>query len=63
VANDLTQILSAYCGRDLIGFLHEHGKVGVEAFTPDKISIGIFPTTTAAANAISDALELPKARS
>jgi hypothetical protein len=59
VANDLSQILSAYCGSSLIGFLHEHGNVGVETFTQDKTSIGIFPTTTAAANATSDVAEFP----
>jgi hypothetical protein len=55
-----SKILSVYSGRDLVGFLHvRHGKPGVEAYTSGNVLVGVFASVPAAANAISDAVELP----
>jgi hypothetical protein len=40
-------------GRTCIGFLLPRGKAGVEAFDAEDASLGIYPTTKGAADAIS----------
>jgi hypothetical protein len=44
-------ILSVTDGRQAIGFLVSRGKLGVEAFTADEESIGLFANVQAAATA------------
>ena len=48
---------SIYSGRTLLGFLTSRGKLSTEAYTPDEVSIGVFSTIKAAADALSDAAE------
>ena len=43
--------LSVSDGQETIGFLIERGKPGVEAFSANEISLGLFPNTQAAATA------------
>jgi len=45
------RILSVTDGRDCIGHLIDRGRDGVEAFTADEQSIGMFANTTDAATA------------
>jgi hypothetical protein len=52
--NAATPLVSVYDGRDCIGFIFSRGKIGFEAFDHNDRSIGIFPTQSEAANAISD---------
>jgi hypothetical protein len=47
-----TPLLSVYDGRECIGFLLKRGKSGVEAFTADELSLGIFPDEHQAARAL-----------
>jgi hypothetical protein len=44
-------ILSVTDGRQAIGFLISRGKIGVEAFTADEQSLGLFKNVPAAATA------------
>ena len=48
-------LLSIYSGRECCGFLLRHGRDGTEAFTAAEISLGIFPTDAAAADAVTAA--------
>jgi hypothetical protein len=45
---------SVYDGRTCIGFIFSRGKLGYEGFTVDDVSLGVFPTAKAAADAISE---------
>jgi len=54
---------SVYGGRTLLGFLISRGRLGTEAYTPDEVSIGVFSTIKAAADAISDSAEQWRAAS
>jgi hypothetical protein len=45
-------MLGVYDGRECIGFLILHGKMGVEAFDVHDHSLGIYPDQQSAANAI-----------
>ena len=44
-----------YDGRDCLGFILARGKLGFEAFDREEVSLGIFKTPAAAANAIAAA--------
>jgi len=44
-------ILSVTDGRECIGHLIDRGKTGVEAFTVDEVSLGLFKNVQAAATA------------
>jgi hypothetical protein len=47
-------ITSVYSGRDCIGFAIARGVRGVEAFTANERSLGLFKDVPTAANAIAD---------
>jgi len=44
-----------YDGREVRGFILARGRAGFEAFNREEISLGIFKTAAAAANAAFDA--------
>jgi hypothetical protein len=46
-------MLAIYSGQSCIGHLLLRGKAGVEAFDSDDQSLGIFPDTKTAADAVS----------
>jgi hypothetical protein len=46
-------LLSVYDGRTCLGFVLNRGRSGFEAFDRNGRSFGLFPTTAAAANAIT----------
>jgi hypothetical protein len=48
-------MLTVFEGRELCGFILPRGRAGFEAFDREEISLGLFKTAPAAANAISDA--------
>jgi hypothetical protein len=48
-----TPLLSVYDGRQLLGFLLPRGKQGVEAFSADDRSLGVYPDQRSAAAAVS----------
>jgi hypothetical protein len=41
-------------GRIILGFVFARGRTGFEGFTADQVSLGLFKTRVAAANAIAD---------
>lgn len=41
-----------YDGKDCLGFVLARGRAGHEAFTREEVSLGIFKTPAAAANAV-----------
>jgi hypothetical protein len=45
-------MLSVYDGRACVGFLLNRGRSGVEAFTADERSLGLYPTQDAGAAAL-----------
>ena len=45
---------SVYDGRECVGFIVSRGRLGYEAYTADERSLGLFPTTKLAADAISE---------
>src|SRR5262249_48076261 len=47
------KLLTVTDGRNCIGFLLSRGRDGIEAFTSDETSIGLFPTAKLAADALS----------
>jgi hypothetical protein len=49
------QAAAVHIGRDHIGFVLARGAAGIEAFTIDERSIGVFPDLTMAANAVVQA--------
>jgi hypothetical protein len=46
-------MLAVYDGRTCIGFLLKRGKAGVEGYDRDSKSLGIFPSQSEAAGAIT----------
>ena len=44
-----------YDGRECLGFVLARGRLGHEAFDHKEVSLGVFKTPTAAANAVFDA--------
>jgi hypothetical protein len=53
--HDSSAMLVVYDGRETAGFLLRRGKVGVEAF--DRDCVGLFPSESEAANAITSNME------
>jgi hypothetical protein len=47
-----TPLVSIYDGRECVGFILAHGKLGFEVFDRDERSIGVYPTQREAADAI-----------
>jgi hypothetical protein len=45
-------MLAVFDGRELCGFILKRGRTGFEAFDRDEVSLGLFKTAPAAANAI-----------
>lgn len=54
-ARIMATMSSVYDGQSCIGFVFARGAAGFEAFNADEISLGLFPTEAAAANAVADA--------
>jgi hypothetical protein len=50
-----TPMVSVYDGQQTVGLLIRRGPVGVEAFTRDEVSLGLFRNDSEAANAVIDA--------
>ncbi|MFZ1151423.1 MAG: hypothetical protein WAR76_17065 [Xanthobacteraceae bacterium] len=48
--------LAVFDGRQCLGHILSRGRLGVEAFDRDDVSLGIFPNQKAAADAISEAV-------
>jgi hypothetical protein len=48
--------LTVYDGRRAIGFIRPQGSAGFEALDLDRKSLGVFPTRSAAADAIEEAV-------
>jgi hypothetical protein len=51
-----------YDGRDCLGFILVRGKIGFEAFDRDERSLGLFPTTRAAATALMETINVEPPR-
>jgi hypothetical protein len=51
--SERTPLVSIYSGRDCLGFVLARGPDGLEAFDRDEHSLGTFPSTKAAADAIT----------
>lgn len=51
---DLPGLSVLYNGRETLGFLLKRGREGVEAFTSDERTLGLFPIVAAAADAIRE---------
>jgi len=49
--DEQTRVLSVTDGRDCIGHLIDRGREGVEAFTADEKSLGVFESAARAATA------------
>jgi hypothetical protein len=49
-------MLTVFAGSACIGFILARGKLGHEALDRDERSLGLFPTSSAAADAISKAV-------
>jgi hypothetical protein len=46
--------LSVHSGRECIGHILNRGKLGFEVYDVNDVSLGLFPTQKAAADALSD---------
>jgi hypothetical protein len=55
--NAAAPLVSVTDGRAAIGHIVAHGKLGFEAFDRSDVSIGMFKTQPAAANAIYNAMK------
>jgi len=48
----MANMSTLYDSHVLVGFLLARGKSGTEAFTPDEVSLGLFPSAQAASDAL-----------
>jgi hypothetical protein len=59
----LSPLSYVYDGRQCLGFILRRGKLGFEAIDREEVSLGLFKTPTAAANAVFGAVTNERAAS